>query len=120
MQDCKPYATPINLGVSLIDERDLFFDLSLYRTIIGSLQYLTYARLGITFVVNKLSKFFSSPKMQHWLACKRLLRYLKGTVGPGLLFAPTSSDLSLTVQSRTLTWEVLLELGRIREIKREE
>ena len=97
MQDCKPCVTPMNLGVSLTNEGNSFLDPSLYRTIIGSLQYLTNIRLDIAFVVNKLSQFLSSPKLQYWLACKRLLGYLKGTIGLGLLFAPISRDLCLTV-----------------------
>ncbi|XP_052208544.1 uncharacterized mitochondrial protein AtMg00810-like [Diospyros lotus] len=97
MQDCKPCSTPVNLGVFLTDDGELFFYPSLYRTIIGSLQYLTYTIPDIAFMVNKLSQFLSSPKQQHWLACKRLLRYLKGTVGLGLLFTPSPDDLSLTV-----------------------
>jgi len=59
MQDCNPYATPMNLGVSLTDECDLFSKPSLYRIIIGSLQYLTYTQPDIAFVVNKLSQFWS-------------------------------------------------------------
>ena len=35
--------------------------------------------------------------MQYWLACKHLLRYLKGTVGLGLVFSPSRDDLSLQV-----------------------
>ena len=97
MQDCEPCATPVNLGVSLTNEGEPFSNPSLYRTIVGSLQYLAYTRSDIAFVVNKLSQFLSSLKQQHWLACKRLLRCLKGTVGLGLLFAPCLGDLSLTV-----------------------
>ena len=47
-------------------------------------------------MVNKLGQFLSSPKQQHWLVCKRLLTYLKGTIGLGLLFTP-SSDLPIEV-----------------------
>ena len=52
MQDCKPCATPVNLEVSLTNEGDSFFDPSLYKTIIGSLQYLTYTRLDIAFLLS--------------------------------------------------------------------
>ena len=62
MQHCKPCFTPVNLGVSLTNDGELFSDPSLYRTIIGSLQYLTYIRPDIAFMVNKLSQFLSSPK----------------------------------------------------------
>ena len=79
----------------MTSEGEVFLDPFLYRIIIDSLQYLTYTQFDIAFVVNKLNQFLSSPKQQHWLACKRLLRFLKGIVGLGLLFTP--SDLSLEV-----------------------
>ena len=58
MQNCKPYDTPMNSIVSLTDEGDSFDNPSLYLTIIGSLQYLTYTWPDISFVVNKLSQFY--------------------------------------------------------------
>jgi len=96
MMDCKPSDTPMNSFNSLTDEGEVLDNPSLYRTIIGSLQYLTYTRPDISFVVNKHSQFLSSPKQQHWVACKRLLRYVNGTLGLGLFFAP-APDLPLVV-----------------------
>lgn len=55
MQDYKPCGTLVNTIVSLIDKGDIFSNPSLYWTIVGSLQYLTYIRPDIAFVVNKLS-----------------------------------------------------------------
>ena len=66
MQDCKPCSTPMASGVSLTDEGYLFDNPSLYCTMIGSLQYLTYTRLDIAFTINKLSQFLSTPRLQHW------------------------------------------------------
>jgi len=65
MQDCKPCSTPMAAGTSLTDDGDLFSQPMLYRTLIGSLQYLTYTRPDIAFTVNKLSQFMTAPKMQH-------------------------------------------------------
>lgn len=97
MQDCKSCDTPMNYVVSLTNEGDSFENPSLYHTIIGSLQFLTYTRSDISFAVNKLSQFLSSPKQQHSIACKQLLSYLKGTLGLGLFFSPASLDLPLIV-----------------------
>ena len=97
MQDCKPCGTPMTSGISLTNEGEMFSDPSFYKTNVNSLQYLTYTWADIAFVVNKLSQFPSSPKQQHWLACKRLSRYLKGTINLGLVFTPSPKDLSLTI-----------------------
>lgn len=55
MSDCKPCSTPIVAGLSLTDEGESFSNPALYRTLIGSLQYLTYTRSDIAFTVNKLN-----------------------------------------------------------------
>ncbi|XP_016206077.1 uncharacterized protein LOC107646406 [Arachis ipaensis] len=49
---------------------------TLYRSIVGGLQYATITRPDISFSVNKLSQFMSNPCQEHWVAVKRVLRYL--------------------------------------------
>lgn len=44
-------------------------------------------RPEISFSVNKLSQFMENPK-QHWIGCKRIMRYLQGTINHGLYFTP--------------------------------
>ncbi|WJZ84724.1 hypothetical protein VitviT2T_004317 [Vitis vinifera] len=41
---------------------------------------------NISFTVNKLSQFLYAPTNQQWQAYKRVLRYLRGTIGHGLKF----------------------------------
>lgn len=51
-----------------------------YRPLIGKLLYLARGtRPDIANTVRELSRFSSQPTMEHWQACKRLLRYLRGT-----------------------------------------
>ena len=57
MEDCKPCDTPMIAGLSLTNEGEEFTNPAVHRTIIGSLQYLTYTRPDIAFAVNKLSQF---------------------------------------------------------------
>ncbi|WMV10378.1 hypothetical protein MTR67_003763 [Solanum verrucosum] len=60
-----------------------FFDESLYRSIVGGLQYLTFTRPDISFSVNKICQFMHSPTEKHWAAIKRILRCLKSTSSHG-------------------------------------
>lgn len=57
-----------------------------YRSIVGGMQYLKLIRPEIAFAVNKLSQYVSAPTLQHLMACKRVLRYLKATKDYGLKF----------------------------------
>ena len=67
--------TPISVADKLQKDKDCIFENpSLYRSIIGSLQYLTLTRQDIVFIVNKLSQFLAAPTTLHWQACKRVLR----------------------------------------------
>uniref|UniRef100_A0A803PTS7 Uncharacterized protein n=1 Tax=Cannabis sativa TaxID=3483 RepID=A0A803PTS7_CANSA len=61
-----------------------------YRQLVGRLLYLTLTRPDITFAVNILSQFISSPRTPHMQAIHHLLRYLKGCSGQGLLYSSTS------------------------------
>ncbi|KAK2992385.1 hypothetical protein RJ640_018304 [Escallonia rubra] len=88
MTDAKPLATPLQLskttGTPLPDP-------SLYRQVIGSLQYLTITRPKLSFSINKLAQFMQTPTDHHWMALKRALPYLKGTLSHGLRFHKSPS-----------------------------
>ncbi|XP_074356315.1 secreted RxLR effector protein 161-like [Apium graveolens] len=60
------------------------------RSFVGSLMYLTATRLGITYGVSLISRFIEQPKKIHWEAEKRILRYVRGTLGDGLYYQKTN------------------------------
>jgi len=87
MQECKAAITPTVMGLKLSKEdSDKDFDPSLYKSIVGSLMYLTATRPHIMFVFSLISRFMERPKEAHWRAAKRVLRYVKGTKSFGILY----------------------------------
>ena len=97
MLDAKPVSTPMATSCSLTLEDDTSVcDASFYRSIIGSLHYLSITRPDVAFPVNKLSQFMQKPNTTHMQALKRVLRYLKATISHGLHLVPTKC---LTLQA---------------------
>jgi len=93
MMDCNPAATPAELSLKLIqDETEVLVDETLYRQMIGSLRYICHSRPEITYSVGIVSRFLSNPKQSHLVAAKRILRYLKATLGYGLIFLHQSKE----------------------------
>ncbi|GKE31795.1 uncharacterized mitochondrial protein-like protein [Tanacetum coccineum] len=62
-------------------------DLSLYRTIVGNLVYLTFTRPDISYAIHIVSQFVSA----HWATVLHILKYLLGTQFQTLLFPSTSA-----------------------------
>nr|GEW65452.1 putative ribonuclease H-like domain-containing protein [Tanacetum cinerariifolium] len=73
------------------DEEAADVDVNLYRSIIGSLMYLTTSRPTIMFAVYACSRFQVTPKTSHIQAVKKIFRYLKGQPKLGLLYPKVSS-----------------------------
>ncbi|GJR40126.1 putative ribonuclease H-like domain-containing protein [Tanacetum coccineum] len=75
----KTASTPMEPNKALVkDEEADSVDVHLYRSMIGSLMYLTASRPDIMFVVCACARFQVTPKMSHLHAVKRIFRYLKG------------------------------------------
>lgn len=88
MTATKPVATPMMSNVSLqLNSGTVLPDGTEYRQVIGGLQYLHFTRPDIAFAVNKLSQFMHRPTELHWLAAKRVLRYLAGTKDKGIFMS---------------------------------
>ncbi|XP_017188282.1 uncharacterized mitochondrial protein AtMg00810-like [Malus domestica] len=85
--EAKPISTPVPSGQKLsVYVADPCVDPVLYRSVVKALQYLTITRPDLSYVVNQVCQFMHSPKNTHWMAVKRILRYLKATYDHGLLY----------------------------------
>ena len=87
MDECKPIKTPMPSNGRLdLDEGGKSVDQTLYRSMIGSLLYLTASRPDIMFSVCMCARFQANPKETHLIAIKRIHRYLKHTPSIGLWY----------------------------------
>ncbi|GJZ89169.1 putative ribonuclease H-like domain-containing protein [Tanacetum coccineum] len=88
----KTASTPIETQKPLVkDEEASDVDVHLYRSMIGSLMYLTASRPDIMFAVCACSRFQVTPKTSHLSVVKRIFRYLKGKPKLGLWYPRVSS-----------------------------
>nr|GEZ38952.1 uncharacterized protein [Tanacetum cinerariifolium] len=55
--------------------------------VVGKLNHLTITRPDIAFPVSVVSQFLTAPRMLHWDVVTQILRYVKGTLGLGILYA---------------------------------
>src|SRR3954470_14836069 len=62
-------------------------DQSLYRSMIGSLLYLTASRPDIAFVVGVCARYQAEPKVSHINQVKRIMKYVNGTCEYGMLYS---------------------------------
>jgi hypothetical protein len=60
-------------------------DVTQYHIIVGALQYLSLTLLDLAYSINKVCQYLKAPTMVHWTALKRILRYIKFTLGLGFL-----------------------------------
>ena len=106
MHDCNTESTPLPTGwtpnpsgctSAALDSTDR----ELYKSLIGSLLYASMiSRPDISTAVSMLCRVMAAPKLIHLKAAKRVMRYLKGTIGMGITYSgcsqPSTDPLSAT------------------------
>lgn len=85
MQQCNPCKAPSELNLKLtkgmINEENSITGTVPYQQLVGSLLYIANGtRPDISYSVSEVSRFNADHAEEHWLATKRILRYLRGTV----------------------------------------
>ncbi|GJY48807.1 uncharacterized mitochondrial protein-like protein [Tanacetum coccineum] len=117
----KSVSTPLSTYANLTINGDLFSYPTLYRSLVGGLQYLTITRPDLSYAVNQVSQFLHAPTNDHFQAVKRILRYVKGTMTFGLAFnrsprasltAFSDSDWARCTETRHSTYGYSIFQGR--------
>ncbi|KAI0496759.1 hypothetical protein KFK09_023083 [Dendrobium nobile] len=95
MDNYKPTNTPIECGVKLSKHaEEESVDPTFFKSLVGSLHYLTCTRPDILYAVGLVSRYMETPTTSHLKTAKRILRCIKGTIHFGLLYS-SSNDFKL-------------------------
>lgn len=106
--DVAPVSTPMDPGLRLTkdmcpktpSEAAAMRDKP-YAQLVGALLYLAIAtRPDISYTVGVLARYCANPGQSHWKAAKHLCRYLRGTVGMKLCYAPTKGSELFTAYTK--------------------
>ncbi|KAG5219223.1 ion channel CASTOR [Salix suchowensis] len=85
MLSTKASPTPVDSKLKLSFAGTALTSPKYYQQLVGKLIYLTITRPDITYAVSLVSQFMHAPTVHHFSMVKRILRYLKGTIGRGIV-----------------------------------
>ncbi|KAK8956512.1 hypothetical protein KSP39_PZI000036 [Platanthera zijinensis] len=121
MEECNPSLTPMDTKTCLKkEEQEDSIDEERYRSLVGSLMYLTNSRPDLEYAVNQVAKYTNHPTKIHWLAIKRILRYVQGTKQLGIFYKRekiqelngyADADWGSNVDDRKSTTGIIFRLG---------
>jgi hypothetical protein len=102
MVGAKPYASPTvpsSKLLAIVGDPLSESDTATYHQVVGALQYCTINKPNISYLMNQLCQFMHSPTNAHWMATKRVLCYLKGSIDHGLFYRKGSLSLKALCDS---------------------
>ena len=74
LTNCNPSQLPMDANLTLQQQMNAeLVDTELYKSLIGSLIYVTNTRFKICYVVSNVARYMDSPQMPHLQAAKRIL-----------------------------------------------
>ncbi|KAK2972283.1 hypothetical protein RJ640_014341 [Escallonia rubra] len=101
MENCNPISIPIEVENKLSRHvKEGPIDRTLFRSLVGSLRYLTCTRPDILFAVGYISRYMENLTTYHFKVVKMILRYLKGTIDLGIFYL-ASGDMKLVGYSES-------------------
>ncbi|GJX37179.1 ribonuclease H-like domain-containing protein [Tanacetum coccineum] len=94
MVNCNPSRTPVDTESKLGPNGVPVQDPTMYQSLAGGLQYLTFTRPDLSYAVQQICLYMPDPQEPHLAAPKRILRYVQGTLDLGLhLYASSTTSL---------------------------
>ena len=94
LESASSVRTPMSPNVKLtIDLLGKGVDPSLYRSMIGSLLYLTASRPNISYNVRVCARYQANPKESHITVVKRIIKYVKTTSNFGVWYDKDTNDI---------------------------
>ncbi|GJZ60163.1 ribonuclease H-like domain-containing protein [Tanacetum coccineum] len=84
MVNCNASQTLVDTESKLRPEGVLVQDPTLYHSLAGGLQYLTFIRPDLSYTVQQICLYMHDPREPHFAALRRILRYVQGTLDFGL------------------------------------
>ncbi|KAG2764837.1 hypothetical protein PC111_g25187 [Phytophthora cactorum] len=89
MDECKAVVSPVDMSTRLVPSDAATKVNAPFREAVGALMHLmTATRPEIAYAVGYVSRFMENPQEEHWVAVKRIFRYLQGTKTHGICFKP--------------------------------
>ncbi|GJY54751.1 ribonuclease H-like domain-containing protein [Tanacetum coccineum] len=91
MQNYNPCRTLVDTESKLGSDGDPVSDPTLYRSLAGALQYLTFTRPELSYAIQQVCLYMHDPRDPHFTALKRILCNVRGTLDHGLQFHVSST-----------------------------
>jgi len=91
MESCNPVSTPVENGVELRKSKVGNVDPTYFKSLVGSLRYLTCTRPDILYRVGLINRYMETPDQSHLNAAKRILRCFKRTINEGMFYTASKN-----------------------------
>jgi len=87
MSNCKSISTTQEQNQVMMPNDDEPVDKTKFQAVIGSITYaVTATRPDLAQALGSVNQFASNPSREHWIAVKRILRYIQAASNHGILF----------------------------------
>uniref|UniRef100_A0AAV1V4I0 Uncharacterized protein n=1 Tax=Peronospora matthiolae TaxID=2874970 RepID=A0AAV1V4I0_9STRA len=89
MEECKAVASPVDVSSRLMSSNATSkIDVPFFEAVRALMHLTTATRPDIAYAVSFVSRFMKNLQEEHWVAVKRIFRYLQGTKMHGICCKP--------------------------------